>query len=205
MIKDNISKKNLQTWIFVGLLIVAISPSVLYASEAPKEAAGSTVIGVLWPSILGWIIAIAVTFKRAKIGVLISGLGGLFLSSYLSWQHITKSDASACKAGELFNCAKVNTSKFGYLSGHLEFLPDLPLAFLGFAFYGAVLVLTVSSLSDDSEEESAFSGTKQILSLVSGISILFSVYLAYISKSVAARRGRAWTARGRFFNSERDL
>lgn len=90
--------------------------------------------------------------------------------------------------GEMFSCSTVNTSAYGTLSGHLSFLPDIPLAFLGFAFYGAIISLGMAVLSDistDDQEQShtpAFVGFGQTLQLFSGLSIILSAYLAYISK-----------------------
>jgi uncharacterized membrane protein/predicted DsbA family dithiol-disulfide isomerase len=154
---------------------------VAYASE------GSTLASVLWPIILGWIVALSLAIRRPVFGVLVSSVGGLLLSSYLSWQHLSKTDSAACNVGDLFNCSAVNTSSYGTLSGHLSFLPSIPLSFLGFAFYGAFLALGMAVLSDLSQEQEklqapAFIGFGKVVQLFGGLSIIFSAYLAYISK-----------------------
>jgi len=138
---------------------------------------------VLGPIVVVWILAIAFAFGNTIIAVLISSLGGLALSGYLSWQHLSKSDSAACNIGEMFSCSAVNTSEYGVLSGHLSFLPNVPLAFLGFAFYGSILVLAVNvwSESNNSEGESRFSHFGSTLGVFSGIALLLSFYLAYIS------------------------
>ena len=90
--------------------------------------------------------------------------------------------------GEVFSCSTVNTSAYGTLSGHLSFLPDIPLAFLGFAFYASIIALGMAVLSDLSTEEQerthnpAFIGFGQSIQLFSGLAIILSGYLAYISK-----------------------
>ena len=101
MTKDIISKKKQQKWIFAALLIAATSSSLAYAAEdTGEEAFLSGVIGVLWPVFLGWIAAVVLAVRRHKISVILSSIGGLFLSGYLSWQHISGNDASACQEEE---------------------------------------------------------------------------------------------------------
>ena len=153
MTKDIISKKNQHRWIFVVLLIVATSSSLAFAEDSASSNSDiGSIAGVLWPVFLGWIGAIVLSFRKHKLSVLLSSLCGILLSAYLSWQHISGNDAAACQVGELFNCAKVNTSIYGVLSGHLSFLPSVPLAFLGFSFYASIFFLGITTLSDDENQ-----------------------------------------------------
>ena len=144
-------------------------------------------IAVVWPIALGWIASLYLAFRKPVFGVLSSAFCGVLLSGYLSWQHLSKSTSSACNVGDLFNCSTVNTSSYGVLSGHLSFMPSIPLAFLGFAFYGAFFALgmaVLSDLSSESDEEMipSFVGFGFVVQLFSGLSIILSAYLAYISK-----------------------
>ncbi|MEC7984093.1 MAG: thioredoxin domain-containing protein [Myxococcota bacterium] len=134
------------------------------------------------PIFVGWVLAIGLSIKRSKLGLLTSALGGLIISGYLGKQHIDQSGTSACSVNERFDCAAVNLSRYGTLDGHLEFLPSIPLSFLGFAFYAAVLALAIVSLSDDSnQEEKSFEKGGTLIVWFGGLSILLSIYLAYIS------------------------
>lgn len=126
-------------------------------------------------------------FRKPVFGVLSSAFCGLLLSGYLSWQHLSKSTSAACNVGDVFSCSAVNTSSFGVLSGHLSFLPSIPLAFLGFAFYGAFFALGMAVLSDLSNEHQddvipSFVGFGFVVQMFGGLSVLLSAYLAYISK-----------------------
>ena len=142
---------------------------------------------MLWPIVLGWGCSLFLAFRKPVFGVLSSAFCGIVLSGYLSWQHLSNSASAACNVGELFSCSTVNTSSYGYLSGHLSFLPSVPLAFLGFAFYGAFFSLGMAVLSDLSNEKQkdvvpAFVGFGFVVQMFAGLSILLSAYLAYISK-----------------------
>jgi len=136
------------------------------------------------PIVVGWILAIFLAFSRTIASVLVSSIGGLILSGYLSWQHLSKSDNAACNIGEVFSCSAVNSSEYGLLSKHATFLPDIPLAFLGFAFYGGVLALALAvwnETSTEEEKEHPFPRFGMILCFIASMSLLVSGYLAYIS------------------------
>ena len=100
------------------LLIVATSSSLAFAGEedASSNSDIGAIVGVLWPVFLGWIGASGLAFRKHKLSVLLSSLYGILLSAYLCWQHISGNDAAACQVGDLYNCAKVNTSIYGVLS-----------------------------------------------------------------------------------------
>ncbi len=93
----------------------------------------------------------------------------LFTSGYLSWTTMTGTDA-VCIEGDLFDCAKVEGSIYSKFMG-------IPVAYLGFASYAAILGLLLL------EKRSTFFREYGAL-LILGISLfgfLYHTYLTYVS------------------------
>ena len=150
------------------LVPFAIIPAIANASEGAGLAPST-----LWTGIIAaWVVAAGLTAKNAKQGLLVVSILGAMVSFYLGQQHF--SDAPAlCDAGNLYSCSTVNSSEYSELFG-------IPIALLGLGHFVAMGVL--ATLHNDQEEEYASVGS--LLFATSVISVLYSVVLAFISKSV---------------------
>ena len=70
---------------------------------------------------------------------LLLALAGLAVSGYLGYEHLTASTSLACPDTAAISCLKVTTSRYSSLVG-------VPVAYLGFAFFLAMSVLTLPRL-----------------------------------------------------------
>ena len=148
------------------ILCMFLFPSIALASD------GGSVASILGPIALGWVAAIAVGWNKPKIGVAIATLMGFGIAMYLGIQH-DSSAPSACNIDSSFNCDIVNRSEYSEMMGY-------PIAFLGAAYYFSMLLISVMAIGDSKKYRLA----GMTLTATGGVAILFSVYLAYISKFV---------------------
>jgi protein-disulfide isomerase/uncharacterized membrane protein len=150
------------------LVPFALIPAVANASEG-----GGLSPSTLWTGIaLVWIVAGVLTARNAKQGLTVVGIFGVLVSFYLGQQHF--SDAPAlCDAGNLYSCSTVNSSEYSELFG-------FPIALLGLGHFAAMVVL--ANLHNDKEKE--YSSVGALLFATSVLSVLYSIVLAFISKSV---------------------
>ncbi len=150
------------------LVPFATIPAIAEASEGAGLSPST-----LWTGIaVAWIVSAALTAKNAKNGLLVVSALGAMVSLYLGAQHF--SDAPAlCDAGNLYSCSTVNSSEYSELFG-------VPIALLGLGNFVAMGVLAF--LQNDEEAEYASVGP--LLFATGIIAVLYSIVLAFISKSV---------------------
>ncbi len=150
------------------LVPFATIPAIAEASEGAGLSPST-----LWTGIaVAWIVSAALTAKNAKNGLLLVSALGAVVSFYLGGQHF--SDAPAlCDAGNLYSCSTVNTSEYSELFG-------VPIALLGLGNFVAMGVLAF--LQNDKADEYASVGP--LLFVTGVVSVLYSIVLAFISKSV---------------------
>ena len=80
-------------------------------------------------------------FKKVSLGQFALAILGLLISAYLLWHHTQvklgiEDSASFCSFGKISNCDVVNASRFSEIGG-------VPLAALGVAYFGALLLLGI--------------------------------------------------------------
>jgi len=133
-------------------------------------------VGALSPGALmgliaaGWLVAAGATAWRGAAGAAASGALGLGVSLYLGAQHHAAAGASACNVSEVFNCDVVNRSEFSELFG-------IPIAFLGSAFYGAVLLAGLLAMRRPDDHKRA----GHVILAGGALSLLYSAFLAAVS------------------------
>jgi protein-disulfide isomerase/uncharacterized membrane protein len=149
---------------------VLLSVGTAFAAEGGGENSLFTVMG---PILVGWALSLGLSFKKPKIGVLLASLMGLGISVYLGLQHNAAAGASMCNISSTINCDFVNRSEYSELFGY-------PIAFLGSSFYAGLAYLSFAALSAPQEHRL---GGKLTIVVAAG-SVLYSLYLAYISKFV---------------------
>jgi uncharacterized membrane protein len=71
-----------------------------------------------------------------RVTTLVLAVGGLAVSAYLTFEHVTDSTTLACPDTGTVNCAKVTTSTYSTFAG-------VPVAVLGLVFFLALLPLLV--------------------------------------------------------------
>ena len=150
----------------VLLLCFFVIPSVALASD------GSSVASILGPIALGWIISLGVGWNKPNIGVAIASLMGFGIAMYLGIQHDSNAP-SACNIDSSFNCDVVNRSAYSEMLGY-------PIAFLGAGYYFSMLLISIFSFGDSKKYRLA----GMFLTATGIVSILYSLFLAYISKFV---------------------
>jgi protein-disulfide isomerase/uncharacterized membrane protein len=104
--------------------------------------------------------------------VAIASLMGFGIAMYLGMQHDSNAP-SACNIDSSFNCDVVNRSVYSEMMGY-------PIAFLGAAYYFSMLLISVMGIGDSKKYRLA----GMVLTATGIGAVLFSVYLAYISKFV---------------------
>ena len=124
-----------------------------------------------------WLLALIPLFlSRPKFTTVLSALGALGISIYLGVQH-GSTEASACNISSTINCDVVNRSEYSELFG-------IPIAFLGAAFYAAVLILSGLQKSNPKQ----YTLVPFLTTLGAAAAVLYSLILAVISGAVI----KAW-------------
>ena len=123
----------------------------------------------------GWLISGILVAVRRTLGVAATGLLGLGVSLYLGLQHHAAAGASACNVSEVFNCDLVNRSEYSEIAG-------IPIAFLGAAFYGGVLIAGL--LAERKADDHKLLG--HLLFGTGVLSLAYSGFLAWASMQLGA-------------------
>lgn len=149
--------------------ILALStPSVALASE------GGTSLTTLAIGIgAGWLISLALSVVRPQLGIAVAGLMGLGVSLYLGVQH-GKTDLF-CDVNEAISCSAVLQSQYATLL-------NIPIAFFGSGFYAAAIAGGVMALLQPEQYRAA----QRLLLGGAGLSVLYSLFLAWASKQVGS-------------------
>ena len=103
------------------------------------------------------------------VSIAVLALAGMIVSAVSLQRHYAKSATSYCEFGEKFNCDIVNRSEYSSLFG-------IPVAGIGMAGYGLLLVLSTFKRLDDK--------TPTRLLLAAGIGLAFALYLTYVEAYV---------------------
>jgi len=103
------------------------------------------------------------------VPIAVLALAGMIVSAVSLQRHYAKSATSYCEFGEKFNCDIVNRSEYSSLFG-------IPVAGIGMAGYGLLLVLSTFKRLDDK--------TPTRLLLAAGIGLAFALYLTYVEAYV---------------------
>lgn len=120
-----------------------------------------------------WLLALVPIFlKKPGLSKNVAALGALGIATYLGIQH-GSTEASACNISSTINCDAVNRSQYSELFG-------IPIAFLGAAFYAAVLIL--SGLQQGNSKQYQLSSFLVFLGSIGAV--LYSFVLAIISGAV---------------------
>ncbi|MDQ6899352.1 MAG: vitamin K epoxide reductase family protein [Candidatus Dormibacteraeota bacterium] len=108
---------------------------------------------------------------RGAIAVLMSGLGGLAISAYLTYSHYERVPL-ACAQGRLLNCAAVTHSSYSTLP-----CSEVPISVPGLLFFAAVATWGVLVLSRVLEESA---WAERALLFWSAGGLLFALYLVFV-------------------------
>jgi vitamin-K-epoxide reductase (warfarin-sensitive) len=103
------------------------------------------------------------------VSIAVLALAGMIVSAVSLQRHYAKSATSYCEFGEKFNCDIVNRSEYSSLFG-------IPVAGIGVAGYGLLLVLSTFKRLDDK--------TPTRLLMAAGIGLAFALYLTYVEAYV---------------------
>ena len=154
--------------------VLAVCLSALFWSFPAAAADTGTILGGVGAF---WLLALVPLFiKKPALTKMIAAAGALGIAVYLGIQH-GSTEASACNISSTINCDVVNRSEFSELFG-------IPIAFLGAAFYAAVLILSGLQQSNPKQYQLA----PFLVSFGSIGAVLYSFLLAIISGAVL----KAW-------------
>ena len=120
------------------------------------------------------------TMKKTKIALTLATLlavAGMAVTAYLIYQHYKIPGESFCNISDFISCDVVNKSIYS------EFL-GIPVSILGFLTYLLLTACLVSLVRNWSIEKLHRTVTRArmtlLLIVISGIGLLFSLYLSYI-------------------------
>ncbi len=142
-------------------------------------ASGSTLAALLLGIGAGWAASGAVLGWDLGWGLVVTPLASGGVSAYLLRQHVVvlEGGTSICNVGEVLNCDAVNTSPWSEMFG-------VPVSLWGLAFYiGVAGVAALWRLG-----RPGYRGAPRILLVLAVFSVLYSVWLAWISHA----RIHAW-------------
>jgi vitamin-K-epoxide reductase (warfarin-sensitive) len=103
------------------------------------------------------------------VPIAVLALAGMIVSAVSLQRHYAKSATSYCEFSEKFNCDIVNRSEYSSLVG-------IPVAGIGMAGYGLLLVLSTFKRLDDK--------TPTRLLMGASIGLAFALYLTYVEAYV---------------------
>ena len=121
----------------------------------------------------GWLVSGVLLAWKRLAGMASAAAMGLGVALYLGRQHHPNHAPSACNVDDVFNCDLVNTSDYSEISG-------VPIALIGAAFYAGVLVVSVMGLV----KKDAYSRTGHVVTALSVGSVLYSLFLAWVSSQM---------------------
>lgn len=134
------------------------------------DSSGFALIGYCMAA---WGVAFGVIGINRRLGIAVTAAGAAFANGYLFTQKWAAEDAvSLCSANEVINCAAVNDSVYSEAFG-------IPITLFGLAFYVALAVAAAFK-----RESTPHLYTVTIAFMIP--SLLYSVFLAYISKTIGA-------------------
>jgi len=107
--------------------------------------------------------------RRIFLATAVLALAGAVVSAASLYHHYGTSDTPYCEIGENFNCDIVNRSEYSSLFG-------IPVAGIGMAGYGLLLVLSTFKRLDDK--------TPTRLLMGASIGLAFALYLTYVEAYV---------------------
>lgn len=108
---------------------------------------------------------------RGAFAVLLSGLGGLAISAYLTYSHYEQVPL-ACTQGQVVNCAAVTHSSYSTLPGS-----EVPISVPGLLFFAAIATWAVLVLSRVFEKGV---WAERALLFWSMAGLLFVLYLVFV-------------------------
>jgi protein-disulfide isomerase len=149
--------------------LVLLVPSVAAAAEGGPSA--TTLLAGIGA---GWLLSLGAAAYNPRIGAIAAGLMGLGVSLYLGIEHGQTGDM-LCTVNDTFNCGTVIRSEYSTVFG-------IPIAFFGSGFYAAVIAGGAMALSQPLHYRSAH----RLLLAGAGVSVLYSVFLAWASTQVGA-------------------
>jgi len=123
----------------------------------------------------GWLVCAGLVAWNRYAGLAATGAMGLGVSIYLGFQHAADAGTSACSVSDVFNCDTVNRSEYSEIMG-------IPIAFLGAAFYAAVLVVSAAA----SRRPDAHRRAGHAIFAGSLLSVAYSGFLAWASMQLGA-------------------
>lgn len=122
-----------------------------------------------------WTGSAAALSLNRRAGAIVTALVAFAVSMYLGNHHVNVAAEAICNVNEVFNCDLVNRSPHSEVRG-------VPVAYLGAAFYlGAAVVALLGRPGSK-----GFQNAPQLLVLGGGLSVLYSVFLAWASTQVGA-------------------
>lgn len=151
-------------------LFSLVATSGIVATATSLGAGG--LIGVIC---VIWLVCAGLIAWRRMGGVAAAGVMGLATSLYLGAQHRAAAGTSFCSVSETFNCDVVNRSRFSEIGG-------IPIAFLGSAFYAAVLAIAVLYLV----KPKRYARAPHLAAGMGAGAVLYSAFLAWASEQLGS-------------------
>lgn len=154
---------------------IAISSVVAIAVTAVLAVAAGTTAALVGGIVSGWLVCLAVLAWDLGAGLVVTPLCAMGVSLYLAHQHVAVlgGAVSICAVNETFDCDAVNTSPYSELFG-------IPVALYGAAFYLALAVLAWRRRRGGQ----AYDGALPLLRLAGIGSVLYSIFLAWVSHAM---------------------
>lgn len=144
---------------------------LLWSNSASAASDSTTIFGGIG---LFWAVGILlVVLKKSRLAIVIASIGALAISVYLGIQH-GSTEVSGCNISSTLNCDVVNRSDYSEIMG-------VPVAFLGSAFYFAVIVL---SMLFRFNKDGKYTLYAHFIFQGAVLSVLFSAVLAFISAQI---------------------
>lgn len=154
--------------LFSLTLATAVLAGVFYAQGNPLGALIGGIVAV-------WLAALGAGKLQPWTGLLVSSLSAMMVSLYLGVQHKDAAGKSICSVDQTFDCDKVNSSAYAELF-------DIPIAFMGSSFYAGVAMLSILCL----RSPAAYKYAAHLVAAGGVVSVLYSVFLAYVSIGIGA-------------------